>query len=93
MHYLYTAGMNSIQYTVRNIPPQVDEALRRRAKKAGKSFNQTIVDELSKASGAKTADKLVHHDLDWLLGSGGIGLEERAALEAQHQIDEKLWDA
>ena len=60
--------MKSIQYTVRNIPSPVDRALRTRAKKQGKNFNQTIVDALKQASGA--TDKAVeYHDLDWFIGS------------------------
>lgn len=38
----------AIQYTIRNIPPSVDKALKKRAQITRKSFNQTVVDELSK---------------------------------------------
>ncbi len=38
--------MKGIQYTIRNIPPEVDRTLRARARKTGKSFNQVIVDTL-----------------------------------------------
>ncbi len=91
IRYVYTVGMNSIQYTIRNIPPQVDQTLRKRAKKAGKSFNQTVVDELSKATGARVEGPRVYHDLDWFFGSGGIGPEEQKAFDAQRVIDEEAW--
>lgn len=87
---MYTVDMNSIQYTVRNIPPKVDKALRNRAKKQGKSFNQTVVDALKKAVGVDK-DTKEYHDLDWFIGSGGISPEAEAAFKEQRVIDEELW--
>lgn len=82
--------MKSIQYTIRNVPLRVDKVLRGRAQKQGKSFNETLVEALEKGAGITPSAK-VHHDLDWFIGSGGIGPEEGAAFEAQHQIDDELW--
>jgi plasmid stability protein len=42
--------MKSIQYTIRNVPPEVDRILRARARKTGKSFNSTIVDSISRGT-------------------------------------------
>jgi hypothetical protein len=40
-----------VQYTIRNIPPATDTALRRRARQEGKSLNRVIVDTLAGATG------------------------------------------
>lgn len=39
--------MKSIQYTIRNIPPEVDRTLRAQARKSGKSFNTVVVENLA----------------------------------------------
>lgn len=82
--------MKSIQYTIRNIPPDVDKQLRRKATKQGKSFNATIVEALEEAAGVTKKDGK-YHDLDWFFGSGGIGNEEEAAFRAQRVIDQEKW--
>ncbi len=48
--------MKSIQYTLRNIPPEVDRTLRARARKSGRSFNAVVVDSLARAVAAKKDD-------------------------------------
>lgn len=58
--YMYTITLMAIQYTIRNIPPSVDRALRRRAKITRRSFNQTVIDELSKnfpKTSARSSDR------------------------------------
>jgi len=54
----------AIQYTIRNIPPTVDKALKQRAKVTNKSFNQTVIDELS-----KTVNTSKRGNFDWLAGT------------------------
>ncbi len=61
--------MNSIQYTIRNIPEPVDKVLRRKALEEGKSFNQTVVETLEKATVKR---KSVVEELDWFIGSGSL---------------------
>ncbi len=90
IHVMYTACMDSIQYTIRNIPKPVDKVLRLRAKKKGQSFNATVVEVLQQATG-QTKPTKVYHDLDWLYGSGGIGAEEQKAFEQQRVIDKDVW--
>lgn len=88
--FVYNVGMKSIQYTVRKIPPKVDEALRSRARKQGKSFNDTLVEALKK--GAGVSDKsTIYRDLAWFFGSGGIGKKEGKAFKAQRVIDWEKW--
>ncbi len=68
-----------MQYTIRNIPPAVDAALRRRARARGKSLNQIALEELSKAAGE---DRLFD-DLDFLAGSWIADTETDEALADQ----------
>src|SRR6185369_11229890 len=46
--HAYTAGM---QYTLRNVPGAVDEALRRRAREQHKSLNEVAVEALAEGLG------------------------------------------
>ncbi len=57
-----------MQYTIRTVPPKVDQALRARARKTGKSLNAVALEALAK--GADVSDRpVVYHDLDWMFGS------------------------
>jgi hypothetical protein len=49
---------NSIQYTIRGIPTEVDRVLRQKATRRKQSLNQVIVDELAAATvgGQRRAD-------------------------------------
>ena len=87
---MYTVGMKSIQYTVRNVPPAVDNALRLRAKKNKQSFNATVVQILSKSTTGLS--KKNGSDLDWFYGSGGLGQAELDAFAKQRVIDGRAWD-
>ena len=46
----------SIQYTIRGIPPEVDRILRQRATRRKQSLNQVVVDELTTAAQGRKAD-------------------------------------
>jgi len=91
----YNAGMTrseskAKQYTVRDIPLRVDEALRRKAKREGRSLNQVAVEALTLAAGLAEQPP-TYHDLDDLAGTWVADPEFDAALEAQDQIDPELW--
>jgi len=78
----------AIQYTIRNIPPAVDKALKKRAKITRKSFNQTVVEELSK--NIKTPSK---GRFDWLVGTmddGDAAAFDRAIVEL-NKPDPDFW--
>jgi plasmid stability protein len=81
---------NARQYTIRNIPDQVDRALKRRAKEAGKSFNQVALEALASGAGESLRPK---RDFSEVIGSlsekEAMGIEEEIRL--QHQIDPRLW--
>ncbi len=57
-----------VRYTIRSVPPEVDRALRKKAKAVGKTLNDTIIEALCRESGVTTDDTL-HHDLDHLIGA------------------------
>lgn len=93
----YTVGMKSLsktpkqthQYTIRNVPVEVDRALRKKAKADGKSLNETALDALRRAAGPEIPVR--YHDLDHLIGTWVEDPEFDRILEAQRQIDEELW--
>jgi hypothetical protein len=82
--------MSNIQYTIRNVPADVDNSLRLRAKKKRQSFNATIVQALRQATTNSTGQP--SSDLDWFYGSGGLGKAELDAFADQRVIDKKSWD-
>jgi hypothetical protein len=83
--------MDKIQYTIRNIPPQVDRALRRKAHEQKTSLNHVLLAALSHAAGSGEGADVLHHDLDHLAGKWVEDPECDAALGAQDQIDPELW--
>jgi len=78
------------QYTIRNVPPHVDQVLRRKAKESGKSFNQTALEAIVLGSGAKVRPE---RDFGGIIGS----MSEKEARELdkevrhQRQINPKSW--
>ena len=89
----YNEGMSqrqSIQYTIRKVPPRVDAALRRRATEKGVSLNEVAIEALRQA--VNLVDEPVrHHDLDALAGSWVEDPEFDAAIAAQDQVDPEAW--
>jgi hypothetical protein len=63
--------MKITQYTIRAIPPKLDQRLRSKARRSGKSLNTVVLETLVKAEGL-TAAKPVYNDLDWLIGKGEL---------------------
>ena len=82
--------MNNIQYTIRNVPEDLDKKLRLRSKKRDESFNKTLIQALSSST---TQANNTSSDLDWFYGSGGIGKEELQAFADQRIIDKSAWDS
>ena len=79
-----------MQYTIRGIPTAVDNALRERARAAGKSLNAAAVDALSEGSGmAGTPRK--RRDLGDIAGTWKADRAVESALAAQDRVDEDLW--
>ena len=86
--------MSKIQYTIRNIPPELDRYLRKLAKFSGKSLNQVVIDELEVRNMPDLSVKNKANSLDWLFGSG-MDEETIKALEEddknQKELTRKEW--
>lgn len=86
MHACKNKVMKTIpQYTIRKVPPELDQELRRRAQKSGKSLNQTIIQELSEKLGIAggKSKQTIGSSLDWFIGSG----IDQETLDALGQAD------
>ena len=86
----YNAGM---QYTLRNIPKKVDQALRRKAKASGRSLNDVAVESLAIGAGVPfngTVPK--KRDLSGFVGTYVPEPEVEAALADQRRIDPEDWE-
>jgi plasmid stability protein len=78
-----------MQYTIRKIPGELDRALRRRARKEGKSLNEVAIEALSR--GAEIDAGAQNHELDFAIASWVEDPEFDKAMEKQRQIDPDLW--
>jgi hypothetical protein len=78
-----------MQYTIRNVSPELDRALKARAKQLGKSVNQTALDLLSRGCGQAVRHRSLRHM------PGAWSAKEAAEFDrflAEHRaIDEELW--
>jgi hypothetical protein len=79
-----------MQYTIRRIPPAIDEAVRERARAEGKSLNEVAVEALADGLGLGDAD-IVRRDLSDIAGTWKKDPAAEAALAAQDLVDEGLW--
>jgi len=80
----------NVQYTIRDVSPALDSALRERARAENKSLNAVALESLSvglRLSGAAVR----YHDLDFAIGTWVEDPEFDAAIKAQDKIDPALW--
>lgn len=92
-YFTYTVGMKtrpSIQYTIRDVPAEVDRRLRDSARRGQRSLNRTLLDVLTRAAGASTVGE-AYRDLDSFFGSWTSDAAVDAAFSEQRKIDRKLW--
>jgi len=80
-----------MQYTLRNIPPALDAALRRKAREEGRSLNQVAVEALMRALGLGGEEPVRHRDLADVAGTWDADPAVDDALEDQRRIDPELW--
>ncbi len=78
--------------TIRNLPPEIDSAIRQRAQQEGISLNQAVIRLLGET--IHPPKNKTYHDLDHLFG---IWTKEEAdafdaVLAEQRQIDPKDWE-
>ena len=88
---LSPASREAVQYTVRNIPPHADRALRRKAAEEEKSLNEVLRQAILKEAGEGGGQQAIHHDLDDLVGTWEEDPAFDAAVAEGHRIDETLW--
>lgn len=79
-----------IQYTLRNIPKQLDQYLRRTARANAQSLNEVALEALIRGAGLHE-EQTMYHDLDALAHSWKNDPEFDLVLEMQDQIDSDLW--
>lgn len=60
------------QLTIRNLPPNLDRALRKRANISGKSINQIVIDYIAAQSNLSpdNLDNSLIQNLSWFIGKG-----------------------
>ncbi len=79
-----------MQYTIRNIPGSLDQALRRAAREQGKSLNEVAIETLARGAGV-TGERGRQRDLADIAGTWRKDPAFDAALLAQDTIDEEMW--
>jgi plasmid stability protein len=82
-----------MQYTIRNIPKEVDRALRRRAKQQGRSLNEVLLDALAVGAGVRSNGEAVkYRDLSDIAGSWVEDPEFDKIMAEQDQVDPRDWE-
>ena len=80
--------------TLRNIPAEVQKAIRSKAQQKRISVNKAVIELLQERIGIlQERKKTAHHDLDELAGSWSAREAKtfESAVEIGRQIDEDLW--
>ena len=78
------------QYTIRAVPSALDQALRQKSRVEGRSLNEVSIEALTYGTGLGEKP-ILHHDLDFLIGSWKNDSQFDAAIRAQDQIDPSIW--
>jgi plasmid stability protein len=79
-----------MQYTIRNIPKELDAALRRRAREAGTSLNQAAVEAMARGAGLPGA-ATPRRTLRDLAGRWRDDPDFDRAIADQDKVDAELW--
>jgi len=90
----YNAGMKiaqKIQYTVRGIPRELDEALRREAKQEGISLNKAVIQAIEEGL-KRSGVEVLNHDFDDLIGTWVDDPEFDKIIEEMDVIDPEMWE-
>jgi hypothetical protein len=88
--YACNAYNKCMQYTLRNVPNAVDEALRRVAREQGKSLNEVAIEALARGAGV-SGERGRQRDLNDIAGTWRKDPAFDTALAAQDTIDEEMW--
>lgn len=90
--FVYIVGMKNtnIQYTLRKVPKEIDQALRNRAKKEQRSLNEITIEAIERGL-RLTGESIRYHDLDDLIGTWVEDPKFDQAIQDMDQIDPELW--
>jgi plasmid stability protein len=78
---------STVDYTIRGIPPEVDQALRAKAARQKQSLNRVVLDELTRA----LIDNPVKADFSDLVGRWVPDPAFDEMIASQRQIDVEKW--
>ena len=79
-----------MQYTIRGIPPKVNNALRARARAADKSLNEAAITALAEGTGVTGGDRKRRNLAD-IAGTWRPARAVDSAFTAQDGVDKDLW--
>lgn len=79
-----------MQYTIRNVPDTLDEALRRAARERGKSLNEVAIEALARGAGV-TGERHRQRDLADIAGTWRKDPAFDRARAAQDTVDDEMW--
>ena len=79
-----------MQYTIRNVPKTLNEALRRAARERGKSLNEVTIEALARGTGL-TGERSRQRDLGDIAGTWRKDPAFDRALAAQDKVDKEMW--
>jgi len=79
-----------MQYTIRNVPGSLDEALRQAAREQGKSLNEVAIEALVRGAGI-TRERRRQRDLGEIAGTWREDPAFDSALAVQDVIDDEMW--
>jgi plasmid stability protein len=79
-----------MQYTIRNIPPHLDEAVRRRARTEGRSLNDIAIEALERGMGVAEG-RVSYRSVSGIAGTWTEDSEIDSALEEQDRVDDEIW--
>jgi plasmid stability protein len=85
-----TAYNACMQYTLRNVPDILDEALRKTARAHGKSLNEVAIEALARGAGV-TGEPNRQRDLSDIAGTWRKDAAFDSALADQDTIDKEMW--
>jgi hypothetical protein len=85
-----TAYNRCMQYTIRNVPKTLNEALRRAARERGKSLNEVTIEALARGTGL-TGERSRQRDLGDIAGTWRKDPAFDRALAAQDKVDKEMW--
>ena len=79
-----------MQYTIRNVPNILDQALRRTAYEQDRSLNDVAVEALARGAGV-SGERIQQRDLRTIAGTWLDDAAFDSALAAQDSIDDRMW--